>query len=98
MGAKAVGIAPIIRAVTWLFMVRQEIDIETWAGPTFEIPRVVTGLFTVSREGTHGSAPSIVCTPSTESLERTLCQLLAAYSRLEVNATGSQRTSRLRCT
>ena len=61
---------------------RQEIDIETWAGPTFEVPRMVTG-------------PSVVCAPSTESLERMLCQLLAAYSRLEVGATGSQITSRI---
>ena len=39
MGAKSAGIAPTIRAVTWLFAFRQEIDIETWAGPTFEVPR-----------------------------------------------------------
>ena len=77
--------------------VRQEIDIETWTGPTFEVPRMVTGPFTIGREGAHVSAPSIVCTPSTESFERTLCQLLAAYSRLEVSATRSQIMSRLRC-
>ena len=78
--------------------IRQEIDIETWAGPTFEVPRMVTGLFAVGREGAHGSAPSITCAPSTESLERTLCKLLAAYSRLEVSAARSQITSRLRRT
>ena len=37
--------------------VRQEIYIETWAGPTFEVPHMVTGPFTVSRDGAHGSAP-----------------------------------------
>ena len=78
--------------------VRKEIDMETWVGPTFEVPRMVIGPFTVGREGAHGSAPSIVCAPSTESLERMLCQLLAAYSRLEVSATRSQIMSRLRCT
>ena len=56
-------------------------------GPTFEVPHAMTGPFTVGREGALGSAPSIVCMPSTESLERTLCQLLAAYSRLEISAT-----------
>ena len=41
MGTFAVGTVPIIRAVTRL-LCRQEIDIETWAGPTFEASRVVT--------------------------------------------------------
>ena len=41
MGALAVGTVPIIRAVTRL-MCRQEIDIETWAGPTFEASCMVT--------------------------------------------------------
>ena len=66
---------------------RQEVDIDTWVGPTFEVPHAMTGPFTVGREGALGSAPSIVCMPSTESLERMLCQLLAAYSRLEIIAT-----------
>ena len=68
---------------------KQEINIETWVEPTFEVPHMVTGPFTVGREGAHCSATSTVCTPSTESLERTLCQLLAAYSCLEVSATRS---------
>ena len=79
--------------------VRQEIDIENLVGPTIEVPRAVTGPFSVCREGTHCSAASTVCVPSTESLERTLYQLLASYSCLEVSATmRSQITSRLRCT
>ena len=40
-GALAVTTVPIIRAVTRL-LCRQEIDIETWAGPTFEAFRAVT--------------------------------------------------------
>ena len=43
-GALAVGTVPITRAVTQL-LCRQEIDIETWAGPTFEASRVVTRSF-----------------------------------------------------
>ena len=46
-------------------------------GPTFEVPRVVTGPLTIGREGTHCSAVSTVFVPSTESFERMLCQLLA---------------------
>ena len=34
----------------------QEVDIETWVGPTCEILHVVTGPFTVDRDGAHCSA------------------------------------------
>ena len=54
---------------------------------------LVTGQFTVGREGAHCSTASTVCVPSTELLERALCQLLETYSRLEVSATRSQITS-----
>ena len=77
---------------------RQEIDIKTWAGLTFEVLHVVKGPFTVDREDAHCAAASTVCAPSTESIERTLCQLLAAYSYLELSAARSQISSRLQCT
>ena len=85
----------MIKAVTWAVSVGRKLSSRTWAGLTFEVPRVVTGPFTVGREGTHCSAASTVCAPSTESLERALCQLLAAYSRLKVSATRSQIISQL---
>ena len=70
--------------------VRQEIDIETWvsAGADF----VVTGPFTVGSVGAHCATASTVCMPSTQSIVRTLCQLLTAYSCLEESATRSQIT------
>ena len=59
---------------------------------------MVTGPFTVGSVGAHCAAASTVCMPSTQSIVRTLCQLLAAYSCLEESATRSQITSRLQCT
>ena len=58
---------------------------------------MVTGPFTVGSVGAQCAAASTVWMASTQSIVRTLCQLLVAYSYLEESVTRSQITSRLRC-
>ena len=79
---------------------RQEIDIETWAGPTFEASRVLADMANLPSVEKVLAAllPSSTCVPSTESMERTASKLRTANSRFEVNATRSYIALRLRCT
>ena len=77
MSTKAAGTAPIIGAAMRAVRVtlgRKLTSRPGCGGADF----VVTGPFTVSSVGAHCAAASTVCMPSTQSIVRTLCQLLGA--------------------